>query len=532
VLFRSFADILNLQISKAGQRHMTNFLFIIADQLRADYLGCTGHPVLKTPNIDRIAARGRLFERCYVANPVCMPNRAALMTGRHSSINGVRHNGISLPLEANTFADVLRAGGYDTALFGKCHHQSMVENPPELGPNPSGKGPLANATRRPAGNYRQEQSAEWAQKGSDALERPYYGFDHLDLLTNHGDGTGAAHEMEQRQKFGGPDKLRGPANQLPHTYTCPQAVRTAVPEDQYSTFWIRDKATAYLSDPVRRDTPFFAFVSFPDPHHPFTPPGKYWEMYDPDDMVLPDSFHNRSENPPPHLKWLYENGEIGQARYGAALVSDRQAREAIALTCGMIAMIDDAVGSILDMLEAQGLAEDTVVVFTSDHGDFMADHGMILKGPMHFQSTIRVPLIWADPLEKTPSRTTRLASTVDLSSTILARAGLTPYCGIQGIDLNGPDPRQSVLVEDDGNRVSLGFEAAPRLRTLVTGQYRLTVYCGESWGELYDLKTDPGEVRNLWDSTAHEGIRNDLMFRLTQEMMAACDRSPWPETLA
>ncbi|MEZ5801547.1 MAG: sulfatase-like hydrolase/transferase [Nitratireductor sp.] len=188
---------------------MVNFVFIMTDQHRADYLGCAGHPIVKTPNIDRIAARGMLHDRCYVANPVCMPNRGALMTGRYSSISGIRHNGIPLPLEANTFVDVLRAGGYDTALFGKCHLQPMTDELPELGANPAGKGDLANARKASCSGYDQEKPSAWKSRGVGALRLPYYGFDHLDLLSNHGDETGAAHEIEQRAVLGDLSLVRG-----------------------------------------------------------------------------------------------------------------------------------------------------------------------------------------------------------------------------------------------------------------------------------------------------------------------------------
>jgi arylsulfatase A-like enzyme len=511
---------------------MVNFVVIVTDQHRADYLGCAGHLSVKTPNIDKIAAKGTMFDRFYVANPVCMPNRGAMMTGRYSSISGIRHNGISLPLEANTFVDVLRAGGYDTALFGKAHLQNTLECEPELGVNPAGDGPLSNALNRPTGPYDQELEPTWEMVGEKALKLPYYGFSHVDLLTGHGDGAGAAHLINQQETMENPETLRGAVNQLPHDYTCPQAIRTAVPPEHYSTSWVRDRAIAYLEAETRKDAPFLAFVSFPDPHHPFSPPGKYWDMYDPEDMILPDSFHNRSNNPPPHLAWLYETGELGAPGYGATLVSERQAREAMALTCGMISMVDDAVGEILNTLKRQGLDEETVVVFTSDHGDFLGDHGMILKGPMHFQSTIRVPFIWADPKGSKNTRTDQLASTIDLSATLLARAGLQPYWGLQGRDVFGPDPRDAVLVEDEGNRVSLGFETAPRLRTLVTRRHRISVYLGEDWGELYDLKTDPGEVHNHWDNPEFQDIKSSLVSQLVQEMMEACDRSPWPDSLA
>jgi arylsulfatase A-like enzyme len=509
-----------------------NFLFIITDQHRADYLGCAGHPVLKTPNIDRIAERGALFERFHVANPVCMPNRSAIMTGRPTSISGIRHNGIPLPLEANTFVDVLRADGYDTALIGKSHLQCTLDGEPELGRNPAGSGDLANARRRPAGPYDQEKEAEWDRRGRAALHLPYYGFSHVDLLTGHGDDSGAAHLRDQRASLGDPERLRGSDHQLPHDYTCPQAIRTAIPEDQHSTFWVRDRALDYLSDPARQETPFFAFVSFPDPHHPFSPPGRYWDMYDPVDMVLPESFHARSSLPPPHLKWLRENAEIGKAAYGAALVNERQAREAIALTCGMIAMVDDAIGALLDQLDRAGLAGNTVVVFTSDHGDFLGDHGMILKGPMHYQSTIRVPFLWSDPAAAGPQRISRLASSVDIARTILDRAGCRAYWGMQGQNLFTAPARDAVLVEDEGNRISLGFATPPRVRTLVSKDFRLSIYLDQAWGELYDLRSDPGEIVNLWDSPAHAAVKAGLMADLVQELTRACDSSPWPDALA
>ena len=122
-----------------------NFVFIITDQHRADYLGCTGHPVLKTPHIDKIARQGTIFKRFHVANPVCMPNRACLLTGRLASVNGVRMNGNDLPLHMTTFPQVLSAHGYDTALIGKSHVQTFTNIPAPICKNPLGNGPLTNA---------------------------------------------------------------------------------------------------------------------------------------------------------------------------------------------------------------------------------------------------------------------------------------------------------------------------------------------------------------------------------------------------
>jgi arylsulfatase A-like enzyme len=219
-------------------------------------------------------------------------------------------------------------------------------------------------------------------------------------------------------------------------------------------------------------------------------------------------------------------------------VSEAEARGAIALTYGMITMIDDMVGRIVDKLRQTGFFENTVVIFTSDHGDFMGNHGLILKAPLHYQSLIRVPFIWSDPMQQTlPARTRVMASTVDIAKTILERAGLSGYSGIQGNDLveklsRDVDENDGVLIEEDSQRVLFGFIAPPRLRTIVTARWRLSIYLGVAWGELYDLDCDPDELCNLWEDPACTEIRARLTEQLLRLMMSACDRSPLPLRLA
>jgi arylsulfatase A-like enzyme len=516
-----------------------NFLFFITDQQRADYLGCSGHPVLKTPNIDRISRQGTTFSRCYVSNPVCMPNRAALMTGRMSSVNGVHQNGNDLPLHMTTFTQILQAGGYDTALLGKSHFQTMTTVPPPIGGNPAGKGRLANAVYIGDDSmYHSELTSEWLTKGDNAVGESYYGFDVARVVSNHGDRTGAAHETWLRKQVANPDSLRGPENQLPHNYTCPQAIRTAMPEELYSTAYIKGLTKEYLADPARHESPFFAFVSFPDPHHPFTPPGKYWDLYRPEDMHIPHNFGSHS-NPPPHLSWVREQPPAtGNAfRTSATSLNERHLREAMALTCGMIGMIDDAIGEIVVTLKEAGLADDTILVFTSDHGDLLGDHGLILKGGLHFQGLIRVPLLWYDPSQQQPASVSTLCSTIDLAPTIMSRAGLQAYAGVQGLDLSpliadekSTLRREQLLIEEDMYRPDiLGFEGRVRIRSLVTGRFRLTVFEGVDWGELYDLDEDPFETRNLWDDVAAAEKKQELLWQLSQTMLGYMDRSPWPK---
>jgi arylsulfatase A-like enzyme len=222
----------------------------------------------------------------------------------------------------------------------------------------------------------------------------------------------------------------------------------------------------------------------------------------------------------------------GQAAFA---VNEREAREAMALSCGMIATIDDAIGRVLERLAGCGFADNTVVIFTTDHGDFLGDHRLLLKGPAHYEGITRVPFIWADPGGRPARRTDVLSGTLDIASTILDRARIQPYNGMQGESLlpvieGNPigAVRDSIVIEDDQQRATLGFESPPRLRTLITQRYRMTIAAGDPYGELYDRRNDPHEMDNLFDDPAHRGVRAELMERLAFREMELADRSPLP----
>ena len=517
-----------------------NFLFVITDQQRADYLGCAGHPALRTPAIDSLAESGFRLENMHVASPVCMPNRASLLTGRHPSAHGLRRNGLALSKRANTFADILRAGGYDAALFGKSHIQSMTGQPARFAPEREANPAVPEAWRDDGENYEEEEPDQWRAAAPFRVALPHYGFNRADLVTLHADQCGGHYYQWLRAQTPDADRLRDPANRLPHDYICPQAERTPVPEALYPTAYIRDRAAEYLRDPARKKTPFFAFVSFPDPHHPFTPPGKYWDMHSPADMPAPLPYEAH-RNPPPHLRAQRELMRAEAQTRNQTLpfmAGEREIREAMALTCGMIAMIDDAVCELLATLKKTGLRENTVVVFTSDHGDYLGDFGLLLKGPALTRGVTRVPFVWSDPSENFGGNASEaLCSTVDIAPTILARAGLSPYNGMQGRDIlsviRGDAPaREEALVEFEDNGPKMGFEKPPVARALLTRRHRLTLYLGCEWGELYDLQEDPQETRNLWDDPACSGIRRELAERLVRRMMAETESSPFPKRRA
>ena len=534
----------------ARNEELPNIVLIVTDQQRADFLGCYGHPVLRTPHLDRLAATGTRFDRCYVASPVCMPNRASIMTGRMPSVHRVRMNGIPLSSEENTFVELLRLRGYTTALIGKSHLQNMVDVEPHVAAAVPQSGKwrpprdAAEAIRRANGyDYEQELPARWRGHEPIRIATPFYGFEHVKLCTGHGDLAGGHYYQWLRREYPSADGLRGPEHALPHAYVAPQAWRTRLPEELYPTRYIEEESAAfirrYAAGPRRR--PFFLAMSFPDPHHPFTPPGRYWDMYRPEDQPLPASFEC-PDNVLPQVRWARkERARLGKAGdgYGAVAINRREALEASALTCGMISMIDDAVGGLSAVLGEGGLARNTIIVFTSDHGEFLGDHGLLLKGPVHLHSLIRVPLIWHDPTRQGAAVSSELASSVDIAATILDRAGVAPYNGMQGRSLlplisneKAGEGRNAVLIEEDAQEAHLGFERPPRIRTLVTARYRLSIYGRTGHGELFDLVNDPDELHNRWTCPEFRAVRSQLIEELALSEMDAVDCSPMPVYLA
>ncbi|MCT4372805.1 sulfatase-like hydrolase/transferase [Yangia mangrovi] len=516
-----------------------SFILFITDQHRADFLGCYGHPIVRTPNIDAMAAQGTAFDRFYVASPVCMPNRASLMTGRMPSGHGVRFNGIPLSQRNVTFVELLRDAGYDTALIGKSHLQTFtgiapVLTPPEARPGYyKANGPLSEAVRNDfaAPGYHVEEPDFWSGE-SPAVPTPFYGFDHVELVTGHGDHIGGDYARWARERDPEIGSKMGAQNQLPHDYTCPQAVRTAVPSELYSTSYIAERACAWLEARKDSDRPFFLMVSWPDPHHPFNPPGEYWDMYDPDDMPVPAAFTANDWAPPPHVAGVLGAREAGTANLkgmNAIGCSAREAQEAQALTCGMITMIDDAVGRVQGALTESGRGGETVTIFTSDHGDHLGDHRLLFKGSEQYEQITRVPFVWADPQGETGTRSDRLGQTLDIGATILERAKIEQAWGMQGRDLlSEKTAPEGVLIQYAHQAQMDGLGVCPNVHSLRDTRYRLSVFQGLGWGELYDLEADPHELRNLWDAPEAAPVKARLLEQLMQAELAHTETAPAP----
>lgn len=518
------------------RKRRPNVLYIMTDQLRADWLGCYGHPVVKTPNIDALAGRGTRYERFYVTSPVCMPNRGAIFTGRYPSVNGLRHNGLYLPKDSLTFVELLRADGFNTALIGKSHLQPFTDRPINRDDEEIAINSTFPEAKREADfkDYRHEEPGAYGSKEYTDLPSPYYGFEHIRMVTGHGDTCGGHYKQWLDQR--GRDELLKPENELPHNYSVPQAYRTPIPEDHYHTSYIRDEAKAYLASREGTEEPFFAFVSFPDPHHPFNPPGKYWDMYNPDEFEVDLPFEAH-KNPPPQLqawKEMMDQGIVPDNPQQPFMASEQHIKEAMALTAGMLTMIDDAIGEILQTLRDSGLEDDTIIIFNSDHGDYMGAFNLLLKGPLPHHSVNRVPFIWAEPGQAKGRVESQLATAVDIAPSILERCGVLPFFGMQGQSFLSQtnQPRQRVLIEHEENKRYPGFERRPIIRNLVTETHRMTIYKGLEFGEIYDLAADPQETFNLWNEPCCVELKHSLMTEMSQAMLEAIEIGPWPERVA
>lgn len=527
-----------------------NFLFFITDQQRYDHVGYFGNELLQTPNIDKLANTGSWFSRFFVSSPTCMSNRATFMTGRMPSINGVRFNGIPLGLESVTFPDLLSAAGYRNALIGKCHLQGMVEAksmaperkwPARLRPPPQ---QLAEALRSQHSDaeYKMEMQQIWDREASyaESIAMPYYGFDDVSFCLGHGDTVSGHYKRWLAEKASGTVGLGIEHAIDTSAVDAPQVYKPEVAEEFYPTKFVEEKTIDWLQQHAEEnlDQPFFVQCSFPDPHHPFTPPGKYWSMYDPNDIELPASFHKPNRDAIPPVRHLWDEYEAGaeHKRWTYPFVTgEAEARDIIAKTFGQISMIDDAIGGVVAALERLGLRENTVICFMSDHGDYLGDHRLMLKGPMHYQSIIRVPFLWSDPDDRyNRGRIDTAGSTLDLARTILSRAGLQPFNGVQGEDLldilrgETVTKDRRILVETTTQYPYLGFDDLVSVTTLLDGQWRLSVWQGFEWGELYNLENDPDELHNLWSNSAYSETRAKLLLNLVHTIQDHGETSPYP----
>lgn len=481
---------------------LPNLLLITTDQQRADTVGAYGNRVCRTPNLDRLAGDGVTLDRAYVANPICMPSRASLLTGLLPHRHGVWANGVALPEGTRTLAHDLTDAGYRTALIGKAH-LSPTGSPTSM-----------------EGVERWEREEAWFRDWSG----PYFGFERVELGLGHATAHGhygfwlREHDPDAPSLVGIRGARRSPTG-------APQSGLSRLPVACHQSTWIAERSLEYLDGWARGDEPFFLWASFFDPHHPFLPPILYAERVDAERVALPQGRGDGLSARPPHYlaRWKGEGPDLEGGKFGdLSALAEAQIREIIAHYYAMVELIDDCVGRILEGLERLGLAGDTIVVFTSDHGELLFDHGLLGKGPFPYEGLIRVPWIWRWPGHLPAGRrSSGLVSLSDFPSTALDLVGLRTPTRRQGSSradlLTGNSDRgaESVLVEFDSQFQDLSA------RTLVTDRWKLTCYPGHAYGELADLERDPAESANLWDDEGCGEMRDALRSRLLGSLVAS-----------
>jgi arylsulfatase A-like enzyme len=307
-----------------------------------------------------------------------------------------------------------------------------------------------------------------------------------------------------------------------------------IPGDLYNTTYVKERTLSFLdrfSQGKYGEKPFYLHCSFPDPHYPLYPPKRFQDMYKPEDIELPSNFQD--------IKNLYNHHYLGNhlknPPFKRAFIresTEEEVRKLTALTYAAISYVDYSIGEILASLEELGFSDNTMVIFTSDHGDLMGDHGLLFKGPCPFNGVLNIPLIWKVPGLSKPSVSNALVSTIDLPKTILNLLNIKDRYhppGMQGYDISQllEDPskrvRDCVLIENDEEIGPLDS----RLRHLITDDFKLTIYEGvDNFGDIYDRKNDPHELNNLWNEDNYRDIKFNLVNKLLQENLKAQTKFP------
>jgi len=481
-----------------------NFLVFYCDQLRADSLGCYGSPTARTPNLDRLAAGGVVFENHYATNQVCMPSRASFFTGQHPQAHGVIDNGIPLRAGEPTLPEVLAQSGYRTHSVGKIH---------------------LTPTSASAAHDFPESSALWAAGRMDGWTGPYYGFQTVELTVGHGEGAfkrGGHYGRWVRENFDpaawklGPDAASGPkAPEL-------QCWRSNLPAAAHHSSWVADRAVEFLRHPGAQ--PFFLFASFPDPHHPFTPPAEYAARFDPAAMPRPHRREGENDRKPAHYRraMTEQQHPTDGGAHRPPSAGDDDLRLVAAHYGAAIALIDECVGRVLGALESAGLAGNTAVLFTADHGELLGDHWLMYKGPYPCRALLRVPLIARVP-GAAAGRAAAVTSNLEVMPTLLDLAGAAPPATVQGESFRA-------LLEEPGAEwgggaaLSTGWSKDAPIyyhKTLYTQHQRVSWFPNQDAGELYDLEADPHELDNLFNEPAHRAERDRLMAELLRRAARA-----------
>lgn len=474
-----------------------NILWICTDQQRWDTISALGHLGAKTPNIDTIADSGVSFTRAYCQSPICTPSRATFLTGLYPISHQVQRNGnIEFPDHLPLLPRMMKSAGYHTGLIGKLHlsrAQGIVE-------------------KRPTDDYNEFY---WSHHPDPDWDK---GHDYHDWLVEKNVDP---YELFADQKG---------------------AIRSGVPSKYHQTTWAGERAVNFIKNNQNKN--WLLSINLFDPHPPFDPPNEYMDQFDPSD-IPPALF--KSTDIDHHKKLL---GKVDQQAQKAIdpthCDDDTDFLESVdtdgahdrppenvnipkmrAAYHAMIAQIDDMIGSLLDCLSETGQLDNTMIIFMSDHGEMLGDHGLLYKGCRFYEGLVHVPLIISYPevIEK-GLVSDALAELVDIPQTILDFAGIDHHHLMQGQSLKSlltgqtePNIHKPFVLSEYYDAINYDGSIGSRGSMYFDGRYKLCVYHDADTGELYDHNTDPDEHYDLWDNPEFSALRCELLSKHFNAMM-------------
>lgn len=457
-----------------------NILWICTDQQRFDTLGCYGNQFVSTPNIDGLARGGAIFENAFSQSPVCSPSRGCFLTGRYPSTCRMRQNGADIPDTEELVTKIFRDNGYICGLSGKLHIRAC---------NP--KSGCTEIESRIDDGY---SEFHWSHDTGSVwgLNNEYYRWLH--------------------DEFG-------------DTYRTSSAwgsrfVNIGMPEERHQTTWCAEKAIGFIK--ANKSRPWLFSVNTYDPHHPFDPPEdllrKYLDKLD--SIPLPNYWQGEEMTKTVWQRQDHSGAYNHNAGFAYDDLSDNDHRMVRAAYWAMCDLIDRQVGRMLEALRETGQLDNTIIVFHSDHGEMLGDHGIYLKGPYFYDPAVKVPLIINWPGHVKPSRIPGLVELMDLPETLLDLAGIPRGKGMQGISLLPMLEDPSLELHEDAyseylNAMPWHKEPKAFASMVRTKNWKIVVsHAGDGGGELYDLAEDPGERRNLFHDKAAAEAKAEMTSRL------------------
>ena len=464
---------------------MPNILWICTDQQRWDTVHALGNPRIRTPNLDRLVAESVSFTSAYSQSPICTPSRASFLTGRYPRTTRARQNAQNIPPDERLITRMLADVGYDCGLVGKLHLSACdkrVEERIDDGYR------VFHWSHHPAPDWPENAYIQWMESKGRTWQELY-------------------HRPPGAPAWAG------------------------IPTEYHQTTWCAEKTIEFITE--AHTGPWLMSVNTFDPHHAFDPPEDYLKRYDPDALPSP-AYHPGELADKPRFQQIDHQGAYGGNGLSFAKTTDRQHREVIAAYCAMVEHIDDQVGRMVKALDDSGQRENTLIIFTSDHGEMLGDHGIFLKGPYFYEPAVHVPLILSWPGRfKTGMRSDALVELVDLVPTLLEACCQDIPERVQGRSLLGictgeadPDHHRDFVQAEYYNGMPGHKDPAAFATMWRDRHYKIVVHHGTEPGELYDLQTDPGEFTNLWNKPDCRDLKLDLMKKCFDASVFTMDPHP------